>query len=46
VSAVTAARARAVAVPTWLWLAGIVVVSIAVRAALAHRIVAPWIMVD
>jgi Dolichyl-phosphate-mannose-protein mannosyltransferase len=46
VSAVTAARARALAVPAWLWLAGIVVVSIAVRAALAHRIVAPWIMVD
>jgi dolichyl-phosphate-mannose-protein mannosyltransferase len=46
VSAVTAARTRALAVPTWLWLTGIVVVSIAVRAALAHRIAAPWIMVD
>jgi hypothetical protein len=46
VSAVTAARARALAVPAWLWLAGIVAVSVAVRAALAHRIVAPWIMVD
>ena len=45
-SAVTAVRARALAVPTWLWLAGIVAASIAVRAALAHRIVAPWIMVD
>ena len=45
-SAVTAVRARALAVPAWLWLAGIVAVSIAVRAVLAHRIVAPWIMVD
>jgi hypothetical protein len=43
---VTAVRARAVAVPAWLWLAGIVAVSVVVRAALAHRIVAPWIMVD
>jgi len=43
---VTAARARAVALPAWVWLAGIVVVSAVVRAALAHRIVAPWIMVD
>jgi len=45
-SAVAAVRARAVAVPTALWLAGIVIVSIAVRVALARRIVAPWIMVD
>jgi hypothetical protein len=44
--AVAAARARALAVPAWLWLAGIVVVSAAVRIALARRIVAPWIMVD
>src|ERR671928_350025 len=43
---VTAVRARALAVPAWLWLSGIVVVSILVRAALAHRVVAPWIMVD
>ena len=43
---VTAVRARAVAVPAWLWLAGIVAVSVAVRVMLAHRIVAPWIMVD
>ena len=41
-SAVTAVRARALAVPVWLWLTGIVAVSIVVRAALAHRIVAPW----
>src|SRR4029077_3361405 len=34
------------ALPAWVWLTGIVVVSIAVRAVLAHRIVAPWIMVD
>jgi len=46
VSAVAAGRARAVAVPTWLWLGGIVVVSAVVRIALAHRMVAPWIMVD
>jgi hypothetical protein len=30
----------------WLWLAGIVALSIAVRIALARRMVAPWIMVD
>jgi hypothetical protein len=46
VTAVTAVRARALAVPVRIWLAGIVVVSVAVRIALAHRIVAPWIMVD
>jgi hypothetical protein len=46
VSAVTAVRARALAVPAWFWLSSIVAVSIVVRAALAHRIVAPWIMVD
>jgi hypothetical protein len=46
VSAVAAVRARALAVPTWFWLASIVAVSIVVRAGLAHRIVAPWIMVD
>ena len=45
-SAVTAVRARALAVPAWFWLASIVAVSIVVRAVLAHRIVAPWIMVD
>src|SRR4051812_1095803 len=39
-------RARAVAIPAWVWLAGIVVVSSAVRIALARRIVAPWIMID
>jgi hypothetical protein len=46
VSTVTAARARALAVPAWLWLAGIVVVSVGIRLALSHRIVAPWIMID
>ena len=45
-SAVAAARARAVSIPTRVWLGGIVLVSIAVRVALARRIVAPWIMVD
>jgi hypothetical protein len=46
VSAITAARARAVAVPAGVWLGGIVVCSIVVRVALGHRMVAPWIMVD
>ncbi|HZO97714.1 MAG TPA: glycosyltransferase family 39 protein [Gaiellaceae bacterium] len=46
VAAAAAARARAVAIPAWVWLAGIVAASVVVRAALAHRIVAPWIMVD
>ncbi len=45
-STVAAVRARAVAVPARYWLAGIVVVSIVVRVALARRIVAPWIMID
>ncbi|MBV8396613.1 MAG: hypothetical protein JO064_10200 [Actinobacteria bacterium] len=45
-SAVGAVRARAAAVPAWLWLAGIVVVSAAIRIALARRMVAPWIMID
>jgi hypothetical protein len=45
-SAVAAVRARAVSVPAWVWLVAIVVVSSAVRMALAHRIVTPWIMVD
>ena len=45
-SAVTAVRARALAVPVSLWLAAIVIVSIGVRVVLARRIVAPWIMVD
>src|SRR5688572_31173451 len=46
VTVAAALRARAVAVPAWVWLAGIVVVSCAVRIALARRMVAPWIMVD
>jgi len=45
-AAVTAVRTRAVAIPAWVWLAGIVVASATVRIALAHRLVAPWIMVD
>jgi Dolichyl-phosphate-mannose-protein mannosyltransferase len=45
-SAVTAVRTRAVAIPTALWVAAIVVGSILLRLALAHRMVAPWIMVD
>ena len=39
-------RARAVAIPAWVWLTAIVVVSIVVRIALARRMVAPWIMID
>jgi hypothetical protein len=34
------------AVPAWAWLSGIVVLSAAVRVALAQKMVAPWIMVD
>jgi hypothetical protein len=45
-AALAATRARAAAVPAWGWLVGIVVVSAALRMALAHRIVTPWIMVD
>ena len=45
-SAVTAARSRALAIPAWAWLTGIIAVSIAVRVWLGHRMVAPWIMVD
>jgi hypothetical protein len=40
------ARTLARAVPTWAWLAGIVVASAAIRFLLARRMVAPWIMVD
>jgi hypothetical protein len=49
-SAVAHSRTRAVelvrAVPMWIWVASLVVVSAGVRYALARRIVAPWIMVD
>jgi hypothetical protein len=45
-AAVASVRARAVAVPAWVWLAAIVVVSVGLRVALARRMVAPWIMVD
>jgi hypothetical protein len=47
-----AARMRAAplaavrAVPTWVWLTGIVTVSAVVRYAFARRLPAPWIMVD
>ncbi len=46
VSASGPLRARALSVPAAVWVAGIVVVSVCVRVALARRIVAPWIMVD
>jgi hypothetical protein len=45
-SAVAAARSRAFSIPAWVWLTGIVVVSVAVRVILARRMVAPWIMID
>src|SRR5439155_3849747 len=38
--------ARVAAVPTWAWIGGLVVVSAAIRYALARRLPAPWIMVD
>jgi hypothetical protein len=34
------------AVPAWAWVAGIIVLSAAIRFLLARRMVAPWIMVD
>jgi hypothetical protein len=43
---VLGARQRAESVPTWAWLAGIVACSAVGRMLLAHRVVAPWIMVD
>ena len=42
----TSVLAVARAVPVWAWLIGLVLVSTAIRYALARRIVAPWIMVD
>jgi hypothetical protein len=45
-TAVASVRARAIALPAWVWLAAIVTLSILVRLALARRMVAPWIMVD
>ena len=38
--------ARVAAVPTWIWIAGLILVSAGVRYALARRLPAPWIMVD
>src|SRR5262245_40434163 len=34
------------AVPVWVWLVGLVVVSTLIRYALSRRAVAPWIMID
>ena len=42
----SAARSRLAAVPAGVWLASIVLASIALRAALAGRTASPWIMVD
>jgi hypothetical protein len=44
--AAESARARAVTIPAWAWLAAIVVCSTVFRYLLARRIAAPWIMVD
>ena len=44
--ALAAVRGRALGLPPWVWVALLVVVSAVVRAVLARRIVAPWIMVD
>jgi hypothetical protein len=45
-STVTAVRTRALAIPAWVWLTGIVAVSVAARVVIGRRMVAPWIMVD
>lgn len=39
-------RARAVAIPAWAWVSGIVLVSALFYFALGRRIVAPWILTD
>jgi glycosyltransferase involved in cell wall biosynthesis len=39
-------RSRLARVPTWAWLAGLVVLSAVFRYGLSRRVVAPWIMVD
>jgi hypothetical protein len=46
VSAVTAVRARAVAVPVWVWLTGIVIVASALWIGVGRANAAPWIMID
>jgi hypothetical protein len=46
IAAARGAGARVLARPAWAWLAALVVASAAARMALAHRMVAPWIMVD
>jgi dolichyl-phosphate-mannose-protein mannosyltransferase len=45
-SSVAAVRSRAVSIPAWVWLAGIVLLSAVARIALGRRIVAPWIIID
>jgi Dolichyl-phosphate-mannose-protein mannosyltransferase len=45
-SAASTVRARLAALPGWAWVGALVVVSTLVRAALARRAVAPWIMPD
>jgi hypothetical protein len=42
----TRARQRALAIPAWAWVTGIVVVSTLVYYALSRRITAPWILTD
>lgn len=45
-TAIAAARTRALGVPAWLWLGAVIVCSAGVRIALGRQVVAPWIMVD
>src|SRR5690242_10899983 len=45
-TSMSTARGRLAVIPAWAWLAAIVALSAAIRAALAHGVVAPWIMVD
>jgi hypothetical protein len=45
-AALDASRARALSVPTWVWLGGIVVLSAAGYYVLGRRMVAPFIMTD
>jgi hypothetical protein len=43
---VTSSARRLAATPAWAWLLAVVVLSVALRMALAGRTLAPWIMVD
>jgi hypothetical protein len=45
-SALEALRARVAALPGWVWVGSLVVLSTVVRALLARKVVAPWIFSD